>query len=245
MAQSKDLAIALKAALKAQRLTYAEVAKGLGISEASVKRLFASGNFTLKRLEEICGLLRMEISDLSDLAVEHNPRFSVLTPEQEAALLKAPKLLLVSYLALSHWRFAEIVTVFDISETDAISLLAQLDRLGLIQLLPGNRIKLLTTPNFTWRKDGPVQQFLESSVLPEYLRSSFRAPGESMKFVGGLLSRASLQRFHQSVDKLSREFDELVEEDARLPLSERDSCAALLAVRPWEFSRFAKLKRAG
>jgi DNA-binding Xre family transcriptional regulator len=243
MAQSKDLAAALKTALKAQRLTYAGVAKGLGLSEASVKRLFASGNFTLQRLEQICAMLHMEISDLSELAVEQAPKFTALTPAQEEALLSAPKLLLMAYLVLSHWRFGEIIAVFAISETEAISLLAQLDRLGLIQLLPGNRIKLLTTPNFTWRKDGPVQQFLEKSVLPEYLRNSFRAPGENMKFVGGLLSRASLQRLHQSVDKLAREFDELVEADAVLPLSERNSCAALLAVRPWEFSQFARFKR--
>lgn len=245
MAQAKDLAAALKVALKAQRLTYAGVAKGLDISEASVKRLFASGNFTIKRLEQICALLHMEISDLSDLAVEQTPRFTALTPEQEEALLKSTKLLLITYLVLSHWRFEEIVAEFNISEPEAIGLLAQLDRLGLIQLLPGNRIKLLTTPNFTWRKDGPVQQFLEKTVLPEYLRTSFRATGENMKFVGGLLSRVSLQRFQQSVDKLAREFDELVEEDARLPLSERHSCAALLAIRPWEFSQFAKFKRAG
>lgn len=243
MAQSRDLIAALKMALKAQRLTYAKLATGLGISEASVKRMFAGSNFTLKRLEQVCALLNMEVSDLSDFAVERIPRVSVLTPTQEAALLKAPKLLLMTYLVLSHWRFDEIIAAFEINEPEAIHLLAQLDRLRLIQLLPGNRIKLLTTPNFTWRKDGPVQQFLGKTVLPEFFQSTFRAPGENMKFVGGLLSHASLQRFHQSVDRLAREFDALVEEDAVLPLAERHSCAALLAIRPWEFSHFAKFKR--
>ena len=243
MAQTRDLIDALKTALKAERFTYARLAKGLDISEASVKRLFAGGNSTLKRLEQICTQLHMEVSDLADLAVQRTPRVSTLSPEQESALLQTPKLLLMTYLVLSHWRFDEIIAIFEISETEAIQLLAQLDRLRLIQLLPGNRIKLLTTPNFTWRKDGAVQQFLGKNVLPEYLQSAFRGKGEGLKFVGGLLSDASLQRFHQSVDRLAREFDSLVEEDAGLNLSERNSCAALLAIRPWEFSQFAKFKR--
>jgi hypothetical protein len=40
---------------------------------------------------------------------------------------------------------------------------------------------------------------------------------------------------------LAREFDELVRRDAALP--DRRSCSAVLALRPWEFSMFAALRR--
>lgn len=243
MAQAKDLIAALKAALKAEHLTYRQVAKRLRISEASVKRLFATGRFSLHRLESICALVNLEVSDLAELAIEHMPKFTMLTPAQEAALLKDRKLLLVTYLVLSHWRYEEIVETFDIDAHEAIRILAELDRLRFIQLLPGNRIKLLTTRNFSWRPEGEVQRFFEKEVLPEFLSTGFRHEGERMQFVGGLLSQPSLERFQASLEKIAREFDELVEADARLPLEQRHSTAALLAARPWEYSQFARFKR--
>lgn len=243
MAQSRELVQALKAALKAQGYTYADVARGLKLSEATVKRLFARGGFTLKRLEATCALLNLELSDLAELAAERMPLAAALTPEQEEALVQDPKLLLMTFLVLSHWRYTEIVNTFAVTEHEAVRLLARLDRLGLIHLLPGNRIKLRTSRNFSWSKNGPVQTLFEKQVLPEFLRTAMRAQETGMRFVGGLLSEASMERFRQSLDRLAREFDELVEQDGRLPLDRRHSCATLLAVQPWEFSQFARLKR--
>lgn len=243
MAQAQHLIEALKGALKTQGTTYAQVAKALKLSEASIKRCFSQGTFTLERLEQICGLMGMEISDLAELAAEAKPPFTSLTPEQEEALLGDPKLLLITFLVLSHWQFEDIVKSYELSEHEAIRLLSRLDRLGMIDLLPGNRIKLLTARNFSWRKDGPMQQFFEKEVLRDFLRSRFDAPREDMKFVGGLLSWASLERVQQGLERLAKEFDELVAADATLPLEERFSCAAVLAARPWVFAHFARLER--
>ena len=45
---------ALKRMLKGRGITYANVAAGLGLSEASVKRMFSRRDFTLQRLEDVC-----------------------------------------------------------------------------------------------------------------------------------------------------------------------------------------------
>jgi hypothetical protein len=116
-----------------------------------------------------------------------------------------------------------------------------LHRARIIELLPFNRVKLLTARNFTWRKDGPVQKFFTREVQREFLDSSFAGPGEHLRFVAGLLTRGSLAQLQQSIDRLAREFDELVRRDASLP--ERRSCSAVFALRPWEFSMFAALRR--
>lgn len=244
MAQTIHLIEALKQALKAAKLTYADVARGLGVSEATVKRMFSKGDFTLYRLQQVCDLLRLEVSDLAELAAQSAEPFTSLTPAQEEALLGNPKLMLMTFLVLSHWQFADIVQTFDISEHEAIQLLAKLDRLGMIDLLPGNRIKLLTARNFSWRKNGPVQLFFEKEVLQDFLSSHFSIEHEDMKFVAGLLSMNSLERIQQSIMNLIREFDELVDADKSLPFKDRHSCAALLCSRPWEFSQFGSLRRA-
>lgn len=47
MAQAQALIDALKNVLKARGMTYAKIGKGLGLSEASVKRVFAERSFSL------------------------------------------------------------------------------------------------------------------------------------------------------------------------------------------------------
>jgi hypothetical protein len=86
-----------------------------------------------------------------------------------------------------------------------------------------------------------VQKFFTREVQREFLDSPFAGPGEHLRFVAGLLTRASLAQLQQSIDRLAREFDELVRRDEALP--ERRSCSAVFALRPWEFSMFAALRR--
>jgi hypothetical protein len=52
-----------------------------------------------------------------------------------------------------------------------------------------------------------------------------------------------LAQLTQSIDRLAREFDELARRDAALPPTERQSCSAVFALRPWEFSMFKALRR--
>ena len=104
-------------------------------------------------------------------------------------------------------------------------------------------MRKLTARNFSWRKDGPVHDFFLRRVAPEFFGGRFEGPGDDLRFIGGLLSAESLVRFKAGIDRLASEFEELARSDARRPLEERDSCSAILALRAWEFSEFAKLRR--
>lgn len=243
MAQIDSLIAELKRALKARGVTYAALARSLGLSESSVKRLFATRSFTLKRLEQICNEIGLELSDLVQRLNDRREYLTELTPEQEGALLADPKLLLTTYLLINGWAADEIVANFAIEANEIERLLIRLHRAKIIELLPFNRVKLLTARNFTWRKNGPVQRFFQQHVQREFIDAPFAGPGEQFRFVGARLSRTALVQMQQSIDRLAREFDELARRDESLPLAERQSCAAVFAVRPWEFSMFASLRR--
>jgi len=58
MSTSQDLVIALKAELKQAGITYADLAQQLGLAHSSVKRILASGDMPLSRVDEICRVLR-------------------------------------------------------------------------------------------------------------------------------------------------------------------------------------------
>lgn len=234
----------LKRALRAADLTYRDVAAHVGLSEASVKRMFARRQFTLERLERILGLLRMDFADLVERINARREFVSELTPAQEQALIGDEDLLVVAFLVLNRWSVEDIVAIYRFTERDVGRQLLRLDRLKIIELLPFNRYRLLTARNFTWRRDGPVQRFFAERIQAEFFSSRFAGGGEELRFVAGGLSPDGIRRMHRAINRLAAEFDELAEQGSRLPTEERYGCSAVFAIRPMEFSMFAKRRKA-
>ena len=83
MPQTDQLIDALKRALKAHRMTYRDVARALDLSEASVKRLFSEKTLSLQRLDAICAMMDIEISDLVQSMNERSQGLLQLTEVQE------------------------------------------------------------------------------------------------------------------------------------------------------------------
>jgi DNA-binding Xre family transcriptional regulator len=243
MRQTQAIHAALKKLMRARGRTYAEAATVLELSEASVKRLFARGELSLERLEKLCDWIGVDVVDVATLAQETHPTVTELKPEQERELLRDPALLLIAFLVLNRWTEAEILEQYRLTKPELIRRLIKLERLGLIELLPFDRVKLRTSRNFAWRKDGPIQRWFAEHVLPEFLATRFDQPGERSHFVGGMLSRASVRKLHDAVDALARQLDALVAQDLALPIAERDGVSLFVGLRPWEFSEFTKLRR--
>ena len=233
----------LKRVLKEQRMTYADVSAGLGLSEASVKRLFATGRFTLERFEKACAVAGVGIADLVERLSARKEMITELTVRQEEELMANPKLFLMTYLTFNRWSVDEILRVYRFTADEVDELLQRLDRLGVIELRPGRRIRYLLTRNFSWRKDGPMQRFVETVILPEFFRSRFDEPHAEFRFFAAALSHASAVQLQRSIMRLVREFNELAEQDTALPMEERQGRAGILALRPMHFSGFARFRR--
>ena len=243
MTTSAGLVEVLKRELRSRGITYAHVARKLGLSEASVKRMFSRRDFSLKRLDQVCQLASSEFSDLARALHQEENLISQLTFEQEKEIVSNPKLFLAAVCALNHVGFEQIVATYDVSKAECIQLLARLDRLGFIRLMPNNRIKLLVSPSFSWLPDGPIQRFFNQQAHNEYFRSRFDRPDEYMVVVNGMLSRNSRAAILTRLKRIAREFSELSNDDARLPLAERSAMSLLVAVRHWELAAFAALRR--
>ena len=243
MTTSAGLVEVLKRELRSRGITYAHVARELRLSEASVKRMFSRRNFSLKRLDQVCQLANSEFSDIARALHQEESLISRLSQEQEQEIVSNPRLFLVAVCALNHVGFEQIVATYDISRPECIQLLARLDRLGFIRLLPNNRIRLLVSLDFSWLPDGPIQRFFNQQAHNEYFRSRFDRPDEFMVVVNGMLSRASSAAILTRLKRIAREFSELNIQDARLPLGERSAMSLLVAIRHWELAAFADLRR--
>lgn len=243
MAQIYSLLVTLKKALKSHGLTYADVARSLDLTEASVKRLFSEQSLSLQRLEQICQIMDLEISDLVQLMNEQQPRLQHLTAEQEQEISKDLVLLLVTVSVLNRWTLQDIVAFYNLSEPQCIQKLAQLDRLKIIELLPKNNIKLLVATNFSWLENGPILNFFQEQVAQEYFKTQFNHSDECLIVLNGMLSSQSNGEFQRKLKKLAREFDDINNEDAALPIQQKNGATVVMAVRSWRYGLFEPLLR--
>lgn len=243
MKQTEAIHDALKRLMRSSGRTYAQAARVLKLSEASVKRLLSRAELSLERLEILCDWLEVEVSDLVQQSTSAAPLVTELDPLQEEELLRDMPLLLIAFLTLNRWSEAEILDVFNFRKADLTQRLRQLERLGLIELMPSGRIKIRVARNFTWRKEGPIQKFFAARILTEFLATRFDAPGEQMNFVGGMLSRSSVLKVQELMATLARELDGLVRQDLHLPVRERYGVSLFMGLRPWEFSEFTRMRR--
>lgn len=243
MAQINSLLAALKKALKAHGLTYASIAPALELTEASVKRLFSEQNISLQRLEQICQLMDMEISDLVQQMNEQQPRLQQLSVEQEQEITRDLVLLLVTVCVLNRWTMENITRFYKLSDAECLQKLAQLDKLKIIELLPKNKIKLLVATNFSWRENGPIQQFFQEKIAQEFFKSKFKTEDECLVVLNGSLSQQSNGEFQRKLKKLAREFDDINNDDAALPLDNRNGVTVVMAVRNWRYGLFEPLLR--
>jgi hypothetical protein len=224
-------------------MTYRELAAAIGVSEPTVKRDLSRGDFSLSRLDRICSALELSLADLAQNQVTGTTLLTQLSEQQERALVRDPRLLVVTYLVVNDWKWGDVTSTFQLDDNALVSVLLRLDDLGIVDYRPPRRIRKLTARNFSWRKDGPVHEFFLTRVAPEFLRSHFDAPTDELRFIGGMLSDTSLSQMKAAVGRLAQEFEEYARRDARLTLEAKNGCSMLMAMRQWEFSEFTRLRR--
>lgn len=243
MTETNQIIAAVRKQLKSQGMTYRDVAHALKLSEPSVKRLFASGRFTLDRLVQVSNLLGYTLAELSREALAGQPRLGKLTEQQEREVVSDPKLLLIAVCTLNHWTMDEILEIYNVDKAECIKYLLRLDKLRIIELLPGNRIRINVSRDFDWLPSGPIKQYFLNRGLGDFLKSSFSNENETMAFVNGMFTDQALAQITEEVQRLRRKIAELHEESLAAPLSKRSGVGLLLAMRHWEPEDFARLRR--
>lgn len=233
----------LKQCLREQRVTYKQLAKQLGVSEASVKRNFSLQAFSLDKLEQICEYLKLSLSDLFTMSQKQQDKISQLSEEQELKLLANPKLLLAAVCVRDGWSFGALIKHYDIDEVEGIKLMTTLDKLKLIELLPNNRYKLLIAQDFRWIPGGPLAKFMENEVMVKFMAPKKNEPWMFHSYLRGRYSPSSIAIIQRRLEQLRQEAAKLSAEDNKLPIEARQHVGLLMAMRPWEPSLFENMRR--
>jgi transcriptional regulator with XRE-family HTH domain len=243
VSSTADLITALKAELKAAGMTYAQLAGHLGLAESSVKRMFAKGDMPLVRIDEICRALKLDFADVARRVADAQPLRRELSAEQERAVVADRKLLLMAISCLSHWSIEQVVETYRYSEAEAVKYLAQLDRLGIIELRPMNRYRLNLAKTFRWRAHGPVMTYFREHALEEYFSGGFDGEGELLMMVHGQIGRSLAAQFNDRLHRIGQDFAQQHVADQKLPQDQRRAYTLVIGMRSWLFAAFRDLRR--
>jgi len=224
-------------------MTYADLARAIGMAESSVKRMFAKGDMPLSRIDTICRVLRLDFADLARHVADNRPLVTQLTLEQETAVVADKKLLLMAICVLSQWTLEQIVRAYRLTEAEGIRYLVQLDRIGIIELRPMNRYRLKLAKTFRWHPNGPVMYYFREHALLDYFAGGFDGMGEGLMLVHGSISSSLAPTFLERMQRVAQDFAQQHLADQRLPEEQLRGYTLLLAMRGWEFEAFAHMRR--
>jgi hypothetical protein len=243
MSTSQDLVEVLKRELKRSGVTYAALARALGMAESSVKRMFAKADMPLARVDEICRVLKTDFAELAREVAALQPLREELTHEQEEAVVADRRLLLLAICVQSRWSFEQVLAAYRFTEAEVIAGFARLDRLGIIELKPLNRYRLRVAQTFRWRPHGPVMRFFREEVVGDYYAGGFDGEGETLVLVHGAMSDGLAQTFVERMRRVGDDFTRQRQVEHRTGQDSIRSYTMVLAMRSWFFSAFADLLR--
>ena len=233
---------AVKKLLKARGTPYRELARSLGISEASVKRLFSQKTFTLQRLEQVCAALEIDFFDLAKLARGAASTVDAMTIAQEQALAADSKLLGVFYLLFNDWQPDDIHARYTLSRAEVLRHVLRLEKLGLVDLMPHDKVKLRIPKSVRLRHDGPISHAHGESVVTTFINANFDQSGGLFRFEVRELSSASAELLKRRLERLAAEFNEIAELDSYLPSGQRETIGMAVGIRPYVVSWAMGLK---
>lgn len=96
MSETTAMVGGLKRILKARRINYSNVSDALGLSEATIKRMFSKNDFSLRRFEQVCELADVSVAELAREVDSEKNYISQLSEDQERRIVGNTKLFLVA-----------------------------------------------------------------------------------------------------------------------------------------------------
>lgn len=235
--ESERLLSTLRQQLRQAGWTARKIASHFGIGEATAKRWLAGRGLTVDRLGALAGLINLGLAELTQLAA-HAPegRQQELTLAQEKALSSDIFLAFLFMTILGGTVPAEIMADFNVPERDMEAALMRLERLALIDRLPGGLVRPLIDRAIVWRKT-PMRALFEVHMKPQFLTMDFAGRDAVYASEVVKLSAQGAATLAELIEQHRRDVQELAAQDrvqAHLP---RHWYGMMCAARPLDTTR--------
>lgn len=220
----------LKSVLKARGWTYSDLATGLGLSEPTIKRLFADGDCKLGRLLEICDLLDVKLTDLAERAKRGTDDSFELSKATEAELAENPLLFDLYVLLQSGEAPEHIAEYLHIPAHQLHQNLHKLHCLGLAVMRDDGRFSVRTDLPLQLRRHGPLHSRVREINL-KFVASIYDEPnadGQLFRTISRRMLPDTARILQQEVAELAERIDKLARQDRLISSAD--------ALTSWKFT---------
>ena len=225
----------LKQLFRARGLHYRDVAERLGVTERTVKRWFADEGLTMDVVEDLCGVIGMTFIELVEMAKnELDVRPQQLSREQEQLLFSDLQQALVFMLLTRGWSSHEVQRDCGLPEALLVSHLVRLEKIGLVELLPGNKVRLLYGRNIRWRENGEAGRAFARGLKNLFSTMDYSDPEAVWAMQVVNLSPHSLAELRMKFRRLITEVLQIADSDRRSTIEGKRWHAVLLTTHPFD-----------
>ena len=234
---STALIATLRQHLRLQGWTARRISGHFAIGEATAKRWLAGKGLALDKLDALAGLCGLTLAELARETERPMPGLAQeLTLAQEKALSTDIFIAFLFMTILGGNNPEEIARDFSVPGHDMDAALMRLERLALIDRLPGGRVRPLIDRAIVWRKT-PMRALFETYMKPQFLAMDFA--GEDSVYASEVmkLSAQGAAMLAEAIEKHRREIRALAELDRDITHLPRRWYGMLCAARPLDMTR--------
>lgn len=195
----------LKNELKRCGISYKELAKELGISEVSVKRLLNQAqSISFQRLALIATLVECPLSKLISKAEDILQTLPLFNNAQDLAFVNTPALFTFwSELAVNCLSATEVATQYNLNQVSTYRYLRLLESVNLIELGLNNQTKLLVPGHTAFDKGAYFPSFFTKQRLETLQERVLRVtPEDDEAFLISLKAELTVNEFQELNTKL-------------------------------------------
>lgn len=110
----------------------------------------------------------------------------------------------------------------------------RLEELKLLEVLPNNRFRLLTSKSVRWNPTGPLAIRYGKRIQEVFFASDFQKSNEHQDFLTGGLTPDSFAVVKKKIDDVFLTFEQLTELDANTKGDDTEVFWLYTGVRPWD-----------
>ena len=245
MKRSDTLLATLRQRLRATGWTARRLAAELCVGEATVKRWLTGRGLTLDRLNQLADLAGTTLAELARIAERPGAGLAQeLTLAQERALSSDTFLSFLFMTILGGTSPVEIAADFAVPRDVMELSLARLERLALIDRLPGGRARALIDRTVMWRK-APMRALFNERMKPQFLAMDFSAAEAVFVSEVVKLSPRGAAELAEMLERLRRDVQALAERDRDHSLLPRKWYGMLGALRELDTAELQGAAREG
>ena len=231
-AELTGLLACLKRAYRTAGLRYSDVAQRIGVSEMTVKRHMAGRGLSVQTLQRLCAAAEMTLTELAAMAGAGQGDVPVATEAQTRAVAMDIALSMTFYLLTRGWPPRRIARELQLDDPTITGLLLKLDKLDVIELHPGDRVRVLRRLSPDIRHEATAFALIARRVHQFFDRADLHDP--TMAWTSGVarLSPAAVAKAARLLDELRDTVFALGEDDLDLPTDETSWYMMFAALRP-------------